>query len=45
MKWSFIQLTETWGKPHSIIHHTLAGYEHVYDIMKTSRIHLEKISR
>ena len=32
MKWSFIQLTETWGKPHSIIHHTLAGYEHVYDI-------------
>ena len=20
------------GKPHSIVHHTLAGYEHVYDI-------------
>ena len=32
MKWSFIQLTETWGKPHSIIHHTLVCYKHVYDI-------------
>ena len=32
VKWSFIRITETWGKPHSIIHHTIAGYEHVYDI-------------
>ena len=32
VKWSFIKITETWGKPHSIIHHTIAGYEHVYDI-------------
>ena len=32
MKWSFIQFTETWGKPNSIIHHKIAGYEYVYDI-------------
>ena len=32
VKWSFIKISETWGKPHSIIHHTIAGYEHVYDI-------------
>ena len=32
VKWSVIKNTETWGKPHSIIHHTIAGYEHVYNI-------------
>ena len=35
--WTFIKITETWGKPHTITHFNILGYSHVYDI-RTDKI-------
>ena len=37
VNWTFISVTENWGKPHTIWHMHIPGYKHVYDV-RTDRI-------
>ena len=43
MKWTFIKITENWGKPNTIIDQNIPGYKHAYYIRQKNGWRLQPV--